>query len=122
RAGDGRVGVHARSVPVEPGRQRVRAHPVGPDDGHAGRRRADRDRPGRHRRLPPRLGRHLADPRDDQEALRPVLVPVLRCWGVKVSLTVWPLTSTTPPDSLAVWTIELWDEAVARCRACAWAR
>ena len=36
---------------------------VMPDGGEPGR-----DRPGRYRRLPPRLGLHLADPRDDPQA------------------------------------------------------
>ena len=52
---------------------------VTPDGGEPGR-----DRAGRHGRLPPRLGRDLADPRDDQEALRFVLMQV-------GSLMVWTI-------------------------------
>ena len=40
---------------------------------HPGRRRAAGHRPRRQRRVPARLGRHLADPRDHPQALRPVL-------------------------------------------------
>ena len=53
---------------------RVRPDPGWPDDGHPGRRIAHRHRTWRHRGVPARLGRHLADPREDPQGLRALRV------------------------------------------------
>jgi hypothetical protein len=53
----------------------------------------------------------------------------LEDWGPLEEATGEPMhTSGTTlwsgdgADSLMAWSTELWDEAAARCRACAWAR
>ena len=46
---------------------------AGPDDRDPGRRRGARHRPRPDGRLPARLGRHLADPREDPQGLRDLL-------------------------------------------------
>src|SRR5215467_11018013 len=56
-----------------PGDARGRLHPGGPDDGHPGRRCAAGGRHRGLRRLPARLERHVADPRDDPQAMRDLL-------------------------------------------------
>src|SRR5580698_3414237 len=66
------------AVAVEAGDERVRAHPVRPDDRDAGRRGAARHRARRHRRVPARLDRHLADPRNHPQAVRHLLTRRLR--------------------------------------------
>src|SRR5499427_5119653 len=65
--------MHARAVALDPGDARGHLHPGGPDDGHPGRRRAAGGRHRGLRRLPARLERHVADPRDDPQALRHLL-------------------------------------------------
>src|SRR5580700_2714403 len=108
--------MHPGPVPVEPGGQRVRAHLVRPDDRDTGRRRADRHRPGRRRGLPPRLDRHLADPRDHPQALRLVLkvAPVLK-------VVLAGTFRRRHLGSLRLWNIALWEAAAARFRAWLWA-
>jgi hypothetical protein len=77
---------------------------------------ANRHRPGRHRGLPPRLGRHLADPRDHPQALRLVLnvAPVLK-------VVLAGTFRRRHLGSLTSWNIALWEAAAARFRAWRWA-